>query len=278
MEALMLRRLTAAVLIFALLTCGFPAVRVFGATTTVNISGGYIQGESVDYYFNIPWKWHGTVIVERQSSPDSGAVEALLFYCGSISGRSKPALMFTLHVFNKASWTNRARFEKVKESGDLIAAIVREQPAYFEFRNDQFAYEEVFEYIDTAEKIGELVFLNTIQPERRIYINNVAIHAQAVVENDVYYIPLRAVAEALGYTVTWDEDNSIVEIFRSPLLTSSVDRFKITSQTKKHEKFPQQIQVRLINDRTYVMTAYIKWVLGFAFDVSGVNDVNIITK
>lgn len=83
----------------------------------------------------------------------------------------------------------------------------------------------------------------------RVYVNGMRIQENSFLQNDLTYIPLRAVSEALGATVTWDqetysahvtfsEDDAVAKVVEdvSPSVVTIVGNYNSSSLTGQYNK------------------------------------------
>lgn len=95
----------------------------------------------------------------------------------------------------------------------------------------------------------------------KIYLNE-SILENASIQNkdDITLIPLRAVCESLGFTVTWIEESRTIELVKLPIyITCSPDRDGYTFS----KMAPQELGIAplLIDDTTYVPKSFVNEIL-----------------
>jgi len=93
-------------------------------------------------------------------------------------------------------------------------------------------------------------------------------------KDDLILIPLRYVAEGLGYEVTWNNDTRTVEILKGThwsLLTIGENNYNFAKMIVKLEKEPI-----IINSRTFVPISFVEKILQGQFDL--LDDGNILIR
>jgi len=217
-----------------------------------DISQGHIVGINVDYYVKIPEEWQGTVYVERQTQSERLETERLSFYCLSKSGRFKAEPMFNIYIIAEGKWNEE--YTIVKRNGFYIIAVEYFDGSGFDYAPDIEQFNEEMSYAGTVEKLKNLILLSG--EGKKVYVRSVATSSPPETVDGLYYIPLREAAEALGYTVNWWQKDSTVVIDRKAPKQFR-DSFKMTTETTENSG----CKMRLINNRTYVHTAYFVSVL-----------------
>jgi hypothetical protein len=280
----MLRRvLVSFLLIIALLTGAVyngPYAYAFGPNGQINYSSGFISGQNAVFHFKIPFGWHGKVEIERVTPQQGAAVEILRFVCPSVSGRAGSAVMLVLYVYTHEQWrsvspSQRQRGVVVKETDEFIAYAEYHQSNPFTFASDRERFDYVMGYVyerddnaETRRKTSRLICFSGREPVNRVYVSNVLLPEEFLIIDRIRYVPLRAVVEALGYTVLWTEQTKTAEILMMGVRGQFADRFIVSgdmefyrSETIAHRDHNDIIHMRLINGRTYVSLGYISSVL-----------------
>ena len=214
----------------------------------IDISQGHIVSINIDYYFKIPTEWHNIVYAERIT--DGVAAESLYFFCVSKSGRSKSEPMFNVHIFNEKDWSEDIPYKVLKRNLSYIFAVEYFDGSGFNYAPDADQFKAAMSYANTVDKLKNLLLVSGVEG-KKVYVRSVATFSPPEVVDGLYYLPLREVAESLGYTVSWWPKDSTVIIDRQEPKQFR-DSFKILSATTESGGF----KMKLINNRTYVHTAY----------------------
>lgn len=87
-----------------------------------------------------------------------------------------------------------------------------------------------------------------------------------VTKNNTLYVPLRAVAEALGYTVTWDAGSQTAVVYDGP--RSAVCTIGSSDYGKQRMRVKLQFKPELIDGVTMVPVEMLDYVMGYSVKVS----------
>lgn len=85
-------------------------------------------------------------------------------------------------------------------------------------------------------------------------------------KNNTLYVPLRAVAEALGYTVTWNQDAQTAVAYDGP--RSAVCTINSNEYGKQRMRIKLQNKPELIDGVTMVPVEMLDYVMGYSVKVS----------
>lgn len=108
--------------------------------------------------------------------------------------------------------------------------------------------------------------------------NNTMIDSQPgvvpFIDNDITLVPLRFISEALGYTVTYDEENKGVTLVKDDTTVKLTIGSDVYTVNGKEDKF--EARVRLMYDRTFVPLRALSEIIGM--DVEWDNGTITITQ
>ncbi len=116
-----------------------------------------------------------------------------------------------------------------------------------------------------------------------IVVNGTTLTATATLENGTIMVPVRAVAEALGFTLTWDGTTRSADIFNEEI-TSTVqlgyNNYFTESIATSTMLETQELSIapRLVDSSTYVPVEYFNLLLGSSDAVEIADHVLTITK
>ena len=103
-------------------------------------------------------------------------------------------------------------------------------------------------------KIPSAIAINTVaQPGVKVTLNGVEVQfgdQQPIIENDRTLVPLRAIFEALGATVSWNEVNQSVTSYKG--FTTVTMQIGSNIMTRNGVEIELDVPARLVNDRTMV--------------------------
>ena len=110
------------------------------------------------------------------------------------------------------------------------------------------------------------IMLISENPDSQIYVNDTLIEKTTKTVGDAQFLPLRAVCEALGFEVLWNEESRTIEIVKLPVyITCSPDRDGYTFARTA----PMLLGAAptLIDDLTYVPQNFIDEIVGATLEV-----------
>ncbi|MBE7046822.1 MAG: trypsin-like serine protease [Ruminococcaceae bacterium] len=122
----------------------------------------------------------------------------------------------------------------------------------------------VFLSIITALLIPVMVYAHT---DVKVYVNGIRLKENVILENDRTYVPLRAVSETMGATVTWDdssksayisfsEDDAIAKIVEnsSPGVVTIVGNYQSTREEDSYNNFTTHGSGVVYKSSGYIVT------------------------
>jgi|GEM_PF-1365397 len=229
-------------------------------TMSVDISDGWVRGVNNAYEFKVPNLWKECVLAEREmvGNPDY-VVDRINFMVMPASRQSAPQLLMSLFVIDKTHWRDSLPYTPVVFSRDYVFAVVKGMTKTpFASSIDNARYKACDAEIATAEAVKSRIVLAPEQALWRsmaVFVNGKLVDNSVVLIGGVYYLPLRDVYEALGYTVSWSQATQSVTIRKAG---GFYERLKISAGMLSDER---GYKMRLIEGRTYVSTAYVYSVL-----------------
>jgi len=181
--------------------------------TGLDLSEGRIFGDKVEYTMEIPENWIGFILVEREElSPGTRILEMLNFYW---QPRNQPLIFLaSIYVYETKYSMDFASYKRILETNEYDFRIyVSATEMEFLGTVDKIVYNHFIEQFGDMNLILELFsFPEGRGPvvKERLFVNGGEVEGSVVYGNDVVYVPLRAVCEALGYTLVWyGSDQSI---------------------------------------------------------------------
>lgn len=264
---------------FLLLFCMifFPAVNISAATENVeeddyinpitvdrvfavDVSTGMFAGVNSAFYFDLPDVWNGYVDVDRVNlEPGGDILEKYNFYCKSSSGLFRHQPLMTLIVFDITKWRdNLYPLAVVLKTTDYVFAAEMGEKDTFRMESDIAVFNMCYQAISSIEQIKKCIILPEGQEEEEYFtvtVNGEKMASGVEIMDGIYYIALREVCEAFGYTITWIEDERAVVI---EIKGDFIDKIFIDGELTA---YAPNINVRIINDRVYVPMAYFMRVL-----------------
>lgn len=116
---------------------------------------------------------------------------------------------------------------------------------------------------------NEIMLISENQ-ESQIYVNDVLLNKTTKTVGDTQFLPLRAICEALGFTVEWIDESRTIEIVNLPMyITCSPDRDGYTFA--KTAPMLLGSAPTLIDDVTYVPQNFVDEIIGYTLTVEDGN-------
>lgn len=228
---------------------------------------GVIRGENIKYSFFIPETWSDKVNVYRKAGEiGDNYLEKLSFYyspngSGDIVNKTNECLFLTITVYahgqNIQSSDEKTLFT---ESGYTFTSSVSSKNNYKDNKTRK-EFNSLVSNSKSTSFLRKYLSYNTSNPNissSKIYYKNISISSNSYIdENDVVYIPLREFASIMGYQVTWYESVKAVRITKGDV-----------SDIIYHNNDNGSYQTKIINDRIYVTTNYLrdKWNVSIYID------------
>ena len=242
----------------------FEDFTVTGSTPIPNLSARTVSGIAAQYTLNfgtLPASWIRGVEVHIQAvEGNSPVIERVRFNLRSaLPPQTAWAPMFDIYVIDRhlVYGEHDIPLPIVARSRDLIFAV-RYFDNAFTAAIDERMFDDRISHMRTPTKMRRFV---TVPQSQRIdyrdtvFIGGFPMHAPFRMIYGVRFIQLREAAELLGFDVQWEPYSNTVGLIRNRVV---YDWFPVFYDTRYH---PQGVQIRLINDRTYVSLHYFTQVL-----------------
>lgn len=248
---------------------------VINMVVSLNISSGIVSGDSTGYQINLPEDVIKHLQVERVLLRERNTiVEKVNYYCVPPSKKYKPALICTFYVFYKHKWGEEYMLTPIMTTKDYIYAVKIYEENSFEKTDveDRQIYNFLLKKFANPTSIKNSISLSRDQKiltENALSVNGVVLNEKAKVIDSVYYLPLRAVCESLGYKVSWYKSSGNLSITKDDYF----DSFNISNSSR----IPGGGNLTIINGRTYVSTRYFLTNLGCSIEVDENGNVNVMT-
>jgi len=243
------------------------ATRSTSVLSALRSTNRVINGREVQYTINLA-SLNTRLISNMEAYIDtfpanSVVVERVRFNLRSaIPPRDDSRPLFHIYVINRhlIECESDIPFVIVRRSLDFIFAV-----RYFDntmtFAVDTRNFDDIMAFFNTSARMRRFI---TFPAAQRLDYRNTAFFNGIPMLSPIRILPgermvqLREAAELLGYTVEWHADGNIVVILRPDGVRR--DAFAIFSHSTHHPDV--NVQIRLINDRTYVSIGYFNQVLG----------------
>ncbi|MDR3119785.1 MAG: copper amine oxidase N-terminal domain-containing protein, partial [Clostridiales bacterium] len=192
-----------------------------------------------------PPRYDASVLLVRGADNPGGAFVGLVNKDGFASDRS-----VKLNVADGTPTTLQS--SGAAYTGALTNRILI---AYYTVETRSIPPQAIVEKIVVLDKLGLPIFVNDV----RLF------NAEAITKADgTVLVPLRAISEALNYTVTWDAAANQARIGVGHVVTLGSDEYAVGRAV------PQKLEAKaeLINDLTYVPVSFFTQIMGLTLDDS----------
>ena|GEM_PF-5412624 len=205
---------------------------VVDATAITTVSSAYpldvnqqIRGRVVNFTLDVPSAWRRHVEVQREFFQNPQPIlERLIFHYRPANIAASRALLLEIAVFNRDDWQDNLGYTRLTETDNHVYAIRVATSNPFVFGADRLLFDNMIrdasnpaflmDYM-SVPRGGDMVVRNTVSVNGKRMSSPTFTTAQRVV-----FVPIREVAEALGYTVGWDTATSSVTISSGTFFTT----------------------------------------------------------
>jgi len=219
--------------VFILLFYSFSiSVNATAVTTTATVSSAYpldvnlqIRGRFAPFTLDVPLAWRRNVEVQRElfQSPHP-ILERIIFHYRPTNLTASRTVLLELAVFNSGASWEYFGFARLTETDNHVIAFKPADVNPFVFGADRLLFDNMLrdvsshaflmDYISVPTS-GDTVVRNTVS------VNGKRIEASSITNAlRVVLVPVREVAESLGYTVAWDSRTGNVIISSETFLTT----------------------------------------------------------
>ena len=242
----------------------------------LDISGGRVSGLNNAYDFRVPIIWKDNVIAERNMIGNpSYVLDRIDFSCLSVTRVYKPRLLMSLYVIDKSKWSDSLPYTPLLISKDYIFCVaLGVRGVAFPSEFDQAMYRACSQEISTLEAIRNRITLSKEQAlwrELTVFVNGTELDMPVIIIDGTYYLPMRAVCEALGYTVTWSSTSQFTTIKKGNFVDRIPARPNMVTDSRGYK-------MRLIENRTYVSVAYLYNVFRTIIEIDDAKNVYVISQ
>ncbi len=190
-------------------------INVFGEEIPTSIiQYGRIDGVEAEYYFYIPFSWKDYIEIDRQINLQNGSKEALNFYYKPYNKNYEDKLFYTLYVFDNSEYTQSEAYKFVTSKGDYTFVSKEYLDNTYSNTMDNIIFNRFVSELNNDSFISSKISVeNEIDKSvyNKIYLNGEKIDYEAFISaQNIVYLPIREIAEQLGYKVEWNSKNQSV--------------------------------------------------------------------
>ncbi|MCL2704175.1 MAG: copper amine oxidase N-terminal domain-containing protein [Defluviitaleaceae bacterium] len=284
-------RISACVLLAALMLTGRGnavfggGIDVFGPIfdrVPMDLSEGSFAGLSTEFYFTLPPEWYdesGSLLVEVDRVTYAQGEDIFDAFDIYFLGERQYWLLMRLYVFDKAKWHEEdSDFTVVMKTQSYVFAVSIGDTARFTGYWELLLFDALMEPVSAPSKIFNLITLgrgHMVENQLAIFVNGILLPSPVEVVDEIFYIPLREACDVFGYQIFWDDELRRVSIAGND---GVLDSFVMAREGEAELEFLPRFDVRMINDRIYVVTAYFAGVLRKNVQIDGTNNVIITSR
>jgi len=255
-------------LIFLLAAPNFTFHAVIGSTAGWQNVNRTIEGFHIHYTFDVPVNWRARVTVNRVVYVQHPQlVERLVFHYNPSSVSLSSTVLFEVLIFMRKQWNENLNYITLVEMDDYVFAIRPAAANPFVFGSDRLMFNSMLReasnpaflinYISVP--IGSDTVVRNVVSVNGVRMNSPS-HTNAL---RVVFVPLREVAESLGYSVGWDAASGNVRIdsgtFHTTLVTGVGQRHNLLN----------------LDGVSYVSTMFFLQVMGCNVEIDEFSNVRI---
>ncbi len=228
---------------------------------------GRIDGEE-PYYFYIPISWRDYIVVTKNSNLPNGSKEALNFYYEPHNADDDLKLFYILYIFKTDNYLNSLDYNFVAEIGDYTFASSQFFNNEYTNNTDIIIFNRFISELSSSQFIAKNIHVLSEEASEskfnNIYLNDVKMEKQSYVSSqDIVYLPIRDICEALGYEVTWNDEHKRIFLKKGDMLEVI---YLLSNDTYKP---------LLINGSTYMPSMYYVQFLGLDVNIDSRKNVKI---
>ncbi|MBO5407937.1 MAG: copper amine oxidase N-terminal domain-containing protein [Clostridia bacterium] len=153
---------------------------------------------------------------------------------------------------------------KTTIAGILLAGSLASGAAFAEYNHDgsvniQGDIMTISETVE-AEAIQDAAFSPMTKPIYRIFVNNEMLDADTYVDGEHVMLPLRAICEALGYAVDYNNETTMISLTRD---AQYITMYPTKDEYTFSKMAPAKLGIapQLVDDRTYVPVSFVEEIL-----------------
>lgn len=229
-----------------------------------------IRGHAATYTLDIPLSWRRHVVVYRDSFLNHPAiVERLVFFYDPASVTLSRAELLTLSIFDREHWNENSGYTRLVDTYNHVFAIRIPQSNPFVFGSDRLIFDTLLRDASNAAFLRD--YISVPIGADTVIRNTVSVNGKRMPAPSstnsfrVVLVPLRATAEALGYTVGWDAAAGSVSVSSGTFHTTLGGS---TNSGQRHN-------IVNIDGLSYISTMFFLQVLGCNVEIDEHSNVRI---
>ncbi len=233
-----------------------------------------VKGSALNYTFFMPESWQSSVNVYRQSGEaGDNYIEKMSFYyspngSGNVVNKSNESLFLTLTVYATGqSVKSTSETVLFTQNGYTFTSLVTSTNNYKE-TTTRTAFNKLVTNSKSKDFLKKYINYNNTQSQSTtstVYYKNTSKTSTSYIDNNgVVYIPLRDFANAMNYSITWYDSIRGCRITKNGV-----------SDIVYQESASSAYQTKMVNNRMYVTTNYLRDKWGVTVYIDGKSNVFI---
>ena len=204
------------------------------SATAATVSSAYpldvnqqIRGRVAPFTLDVPLAWRRHIEVQREFFQNPQPIlERIMFHYRPSDLSASRTLLLEIAVFNRDDWRENLGYTRLTETDNHVLALRTAPSNPFVFGADRLLFDNMLRdasnpaflisYISVPAG-GDTVVRNTVS------VNGKRMSSPSVMNTlRVVFVPVREVAESLGYTVNWDSASGNITISSGTFFTTLV--------------------------------------------------------
>ncbi len=233
-----------------------------------------VKGSALNYTFFMPESWQSSVNVYRQSGEaGDNYIEKMSFYyspngSGNVVNKSNESLFLTLTVYATGqSVKSTSETVLFTQNGYTFTSLVTSTNNYKE-TTTRTAFNKLVTNSKSKDYLKKYINYNNTQSQSTtstVYYKNTGKTSTSYIDsNGVVYIPLRDFANAMNYSITWYDSINGCRITKNGV-----------SDIVYQDSGSSAYQTKMVNNRMYVTTNYLRDKWGVTIYIDGKSNVFI---
>ena len=226
--------------------------------TQVDISEGVFAGLNAEFYFVLPPEWYdaeGNLLVEVHRITYADDADILDWFNIYFLGSSELWQVMRLYVYDKVHWRDGFYpLSVVLKTQSYVFAVDWGESRRFMDPAERELFVQVLDSVSGVSQILRCITLadgHTQELEFSVIVDGEILPSPVEIVDGVFFIPLREACDVFGYNIWWTESEQMITITNNGIL---LDQFVMGNDTDT--EFSPRFNIRTINDRVYVVTAY----------------------
>lgn len=244
---------------------------IYGDTNQIShsvIQFGRIDSDDGGFYFYIPLSWRDYIEVYKETDLDNDGIVALHFYYTPVSEDEVEKEFFTLYAFKKEDYKQSFGLNFIAEMGEYTFASEENLDNTYNNSIDKIIFNRFISELNNDDFIEKKLYVVSNDSENskynNIYVNDVKIENQSYVSSqDIVYLPIREIAEMVGYSVEWNDQYKRILLKKGDTMEAIYLRSNDTYKPL------------LVEGKTYMPSMYYVQFLGLDVNIDSKKNVKI---